>query len=149
MKSTTPVANSCSSKESYHLCKSSVYPETQTYIDNWSHSMMACTIKGEEQVLTQIENEWDCVTIMHGNYIEPCFKPKSLNVDTHTDYTIDLAVFSAVSDPIVSKPLVSTCINESIVSAAADVQTPAYSPTTAHSSSTHSTVSGSDASNDQ
>ena len=55
-----------------------------------------------------------------------------------------------MSGTIVFNAVVFTCIiDESIVSAAADVQTSANSPTAAHNSSTHSTESRSDAIDDQ
>ena len=104
-------------------------------------------LKGEEQVLTQLEDEWECVCLQLSWKLEPCFKPKVVKVDTHTEITIDPA--EPVPGPIVSKPVISTCISDSIVSAATDVQTPANSPTTSHNSSIHSTASGSDVSDNQ
>ena len=79
--------------------------------------------------------------------LEPCFKPKVLKVDTHTEITVDPV--EPVPGPIVSQPVIFTCISDSIVSAATDVQTPANSPTTSHNSSMHSTASVSDVSDDQ
>ena len=86
-------------------------------------------LKCDEQVLTD-ESERVCLQLSWK--LEPCFKPKVLKVDTHTDITVDPA--EPVLGPFVSKPVVSTCISHSIVSAATDVQTPVNSPTTSHNS---------------
>ena len=89
-------------------------------------------LKGDEQVLTQLEDEWERVCFQLSWKLEPSFKPKVLKVDIHTDITVDLA--EPVLGPFVSKPVVSTCISHSIVSAATAVQTPVNSPTTSHNS---------------
>ena len=48
-------------------------------------------LKGDEQVLTQLEDEWERVCFQLSWKLEPSFKPKVLKVDTHTDITVDPA----------------------------------------------------------
>ena len=139
MKSTTPGAISSALKKLTTVGNQVSIKSKHRQLAS-GHTRWWFVLKGEEQVLTQLEGEWKCVCLQLSWKLELCLKPKSLKVDTHTDSAIDLA------GSIVSKPAVSTCINESIVSAAIDVQTPVNSPTAAHNSSTHSTASGFDAS---
>ena len=146
MKSTTPGAISSALKKLTTVGNQVSIKRKHKQLDS-GHTRWWFVLKGEEQVLTQLEDEWERMCLQLSWKLEPCFKPKSLKIDTHTDSTIVLAV--PVPGPIVSTPAVSTCINESIVSAATDVQTPVNSPTATHNSSTQSTASGFDASDNQ
>ena len=142
-KSTTPGAISSALKETYTTIGNQVSIKYKHKQLASGHNRWWFVLKGEEQVPTQLDDEWNvCVW-----KLELCFKPKSLKMDTYTDSTIDLAV--PVPGPIVSTPAVSTCLNEFIVSAATDVQTAVNSSTAAHNSSTQSMTSGFDASDNQ
>ena len=115
--------------------------------------------KGEEEVLTQLEGEWERVGLQLAWKLEPCFMPKqdgSLTRETNAGSNMDLTVPTSpviVSSPIVSvsSPIVS--VSSPIVIANSDVQAPVNSPDLqtpvilpcTSDCSIHSTLSGSTA----
>lgn len=88
MKSTTPAAISS-------VLKKRMTVENQVSVKRKhkqlasGHTLWWFVVKGEEEILTELEGEWERVCFPLSWKLEQCFKPKSLIGNTHIDSTID------------------------------------------------------------
>ena len=151
LKSTTPGAISSALKKLTTVGSQVTIKRKHRQLAS-GHTRWWFVLRSEEEVLTQLEGEWERVGLQLAWKLEPCFMPKqdgSLTRETNAGSNMDLTV--PTSPVIVSSPIVS--VSSPIVIANSDVQAPVNSPDLqtpvilpcTSDCSIHSTLSGSTA----
>ena len=142
LKSTTPGAISSALKKLTTVGKQVTIKRKHRQMDS-GHTRWWFVLRGEEEVLTKLEGEWEHVRLQLPWKLEPCFmrKQESLTEEAHVGDNMNLTL--PTSPVIVSSPIVCADSEVQAPVNSSDIQTPVILPCTSKCS--HSTLSGSTA----